>query len=342
MSLEQGNQLLRGARDANDSIRDQNNANTRTWEGTTKPMDDAAKEGEAWYHGIGTSVAAQHFSKSAYDTGQRMKNLGKGGKALSYGELASMDSRNVGNSLSGLGQGAVNNTISSVKSGISTASNKVGATISSVGKSSMGLDDGIDSVSKYVPAVKPVSVVKPSVDSVKPVKPAEDISNATSETSVAGTSEGTLGEKAIEKVTGAEVGSAMNVGLGKVAGNIGGAIDVVKDFENIGKKGGFLGGTGATTGDEISNALTIGGSALDIASIALPFLAPIAAGVSLIGAGVGTYEGIKDADDKENNDKANYTSHQISQEVAPSLAGTGFLASQQSNPTKLITGSSTF
>jgi hypothetical protein len=342
MSLEQGNQLLRGARDANDRIRDQNNAATRTWESTTKPMDEASKEAEAWYHGIGTSVSAQHFSKSAYDTGQRMKNLGKGGKSLSYGELASLDTRNVGNNISRIGQGAVNNTISSVKSGISTASNKVGATVQSVGKTSLGLDKDLDIAgsSKYVPAVKSAvkTVVKPAVKTT--VKSAEDIGKI-SETSAAGT-EGTLGEKAIEKVTGAGVGSAMNIGIGKVAGNIAGAVDVVKDFENMGKKGGFLGGTGATTGDEISNALTIGGSALDIASIALPFLAPIAAGVSLVGAGLGTYEGIKDADDKENNDKANYTSHKINQEIAPSLAGTGFLASQQSNPTKLITGSSSF
>jgi len=151
---------------------------------------------------------------------------------------------------------------------------------------------------------------------------------------------GTLFERGIQAATGgrAAVGSIANAGLGKVLGNVGGGIDIVKDFANIGSKGGFFGGTGATTGDEVSNALTVGGSVLDIASIALPFLAPIAGAVQIAGAIEGTYESVKDSQAQASATNASYQGDLKSDVVPPSLAGVGFLATSQSDPRKLIGG----
>eukprot|EP01049_Picozoa_sp_SAG25_P015163 SAG25_NODE_2969_length_1289_cov_0.836975_2_plen_254_part_00 len=151
---------------------------------------------------------------------------------------------------------------------------------------------------------------------------------------------GTLFERGIQAATGgrAAVGSIANAGLGKVLGNVGGGIDIVKDFANIGSKGGFFGGTGATTGDEVSNALTVGGSVLDVASIALPFLAPIAGAVQIAGAIDGTYESVKDSQAQASATNASYQGDLKSDVVPPSLAGVGFLATAQSDPRKLIGG----
>ena len=352
--MEQGNMLLQGASDANDRIRDQNSLNTKEF-GKLKTADEEKEEAKTYYHGTMDAVSGQHLLSSAYATGSRMKNLG-----TSYGGLASRDLSS-----------AKFSTITNVKSGIgsigdkvSSVSDKVGSSIKAVGAKSMGLEDGLGEAKgpvALVPTAAGGKALGAEGSASIGVQSSADLSDAQkasasagafgskseavgslAEKSAGGTATGSLSERGIQYATGAEIGSAANVGLGKVLGNVGGAIDVVKDFENIGKKGGFLGGTGASKGDEWSNALTIGGSALDVASIALPFLAPLAALTQLAGAGIGTYESIKDSGKKEAQDTSNYKANQTNQELPPSLAGTGFLASQQSNPMKMISGSTSF
>jgi len=361
-SFEQANMLLRSGRDANDRIRDANDAATRQWETVTKPEDEAEKEGKAWYHGITDVGNVGAGLKSAYDVNKKMKALN-----VSYGELGAIEGRAVGNKIGSF----TNATIDSVKGGISAAGEKVGSTIENIGAKSMGLSEGIDfgeegfqAAASFKPTVAGglakgtesggfvgvQSTADLTEDDLKAAKvnfgeldgkatsTIEDAGKLASEGAEGAAKEGGLVASGIAKVTGAEIGTLANVGIAKGIANVGGAVDLYKDFENIGKKGGFLGGTGASGMDEFSNALTIGGTALDIASLALPFLAPVAAAVQITGAGISTYESIKDSDTKESNDKGDYDKHQINYEVPPSLAGAGFLASTASDPHKMISG----
>ena len=357
--MEQANMLLSGAADANDAIRDANNKTTQTWQ-NTKKTDAREKEGESWYHGVMDTVGGGNVASSAYATSQRMAKLG----TSSYGELVSSDLSNAGTKLSSLGQ-STGKAISSVGEGIKSAGVKVGAisgktNLADLSSESMGLSRATD-----LPTSAPTPTPAPTTTPAEPdplttddgtkiqtsadVTPAKDISETTSTTEPTPAPEGEGGGggitgKIVNKLSGGAVAedSIAAEGLGKVAGNIGGAIDIYKDFENVGSKGGFLGGTGASTRDEVGNALTLGGTALDVASMALPFLAPVAAGVQLAGAAVGTYNAIKDADNQTNADKGTYKKSLVNTEVPPSLAGAGFLASQQSDPKKLIAGSSSF
>ena len=155
---------------------------------------------------------------------------------------------------------------------------------------------------------------------------------------------GTFKGGIVSKLTGAAEGSVANVGVSKALGNIGGGIDIIKDFEGLGQGDSFFSGgkKDASTGDKVSNALTVGGTVLDIASIALPFLEPVAAAVSVAGAIDGTYQSVKDQQKSQSDDKGNYQKNIQAQKVPPSLAGTGFLASAQTDSHKLIGGSSSF
>jgi hypothetical protein len=357
-SFEQANMLLSGARDANDRIRDANNTTTNTWNSQTKKIDEAEKEGKSWFHGISDVGVGGTALKSAYDTSQRMKALG----GASYGDLAKIDATRFGNKLSS----ATDTAITSVKSGITTAGQKVGAI-----KTPTNLRD----LTPEATGLQDVDIVKPTVaggeatgGGFKGVQStadlsAEDLKNAkvnfgdlqTSDVSTIADAgkdaestaltlsdlKGGVGGVA-SKLAGVEASSLAGTALSKGIANVGGAVDLYKDFENIGKKGGFFGGTGATTMDEVGNIVTVGATALDVASVALPFLAPVAAATQLVGAGISTYDSIKDADKQEQDDKGDYQKNLINYEVPPSLAGTGFLASQQSDTHKLITGSSAF
>ncbi len=356
--FSQANMLLRGARDANDNIRDQNAANTREWE-KTKKIDEAEKEGQSWYHGVLDTAGAGTTMKSLYDTSQRIKTIGGG----SYAKLARVDAGKFANKLSG----GANATIDSVKSGVNAASEKVGATIENIGSKAMGLDSGLEiGEAGYTPApsftpteagglargesggfVGVQSTADLSEEDLKNAKvnfgeltpeavnTAEDVGKEAS-IGLEDLKGGTGG--VASKLLGVEAKSVAGTALGKGIANVGGAIDLYKDFENIGKKGGFLGGTGTSTMDEVGNAVTIGATALDVAAVALPFLAPVAAVTQLVGAGISTYDAIKDSDDQESNDKGDYEKNQINYEVPPSLAGTGFLASAQTDNHKLTTG----
>ena len=353
--MEMGNQLLQNGADANDAIRDRNKVNYDTYQGNLK-KDKEMLQGEEWYHGVTDALGAHGALQSAYNTGQRMKNLG-----VSFGGLAKLDAANagsralqIGSEAGGIVGSGVKATAAAVDSVISVPGQIVGALTSKVPATLETVaGGGVQSSADIVKAATSQgSKLAESAGSVgtQAAKTTENVGNvisnvggeASSVLTKTGAAAGSLGERAIQFATGgrAAVGTIANAGLGKVVGNIGGGIDIVKDFENIGKKGGFFGGTGTSTGDEISNALTVGGTVLDVASLALPFLAPIAAVVQVAGAIDGTVQAVKDSEQTQQNDKNDYQKSNIQTEVPPSLAGVGFLASQASDPRKLISGGS--
>ena len=373
--MEQGNQLLDQATDANDAIRDANLQTTQTYTGQVSKNKEMA-EGEEWYHGVTDAFGAHGAFQSVASTRARMAD-----KGLSYSGLAAEDFRNLasGNIGKNVGKGAAKGAASagkvttSLQQGLKDAGQvetvagggvqssadlgfKAGATIPGAGNVESSAD-------LTTPA--PAEPSAPGAAAAAPTEPgpaagagpeggaaggAGEGAGKTATTAITDAGKGaapveekaagTLFERGIQAATGgrAAVGSIANAGLGKVLGNVGGGIDIVKDFANIGSKGGFFGGTGATTGDEVSNALTVGGSVLDIASLALPFLAPIAGAVQIAGAIDGTYESVKDSQAQASATNASYQGDLKSDVVPPSLAGVGFLATAQSDPRKLIGG----
>lgn len=327
--MEQGNQLLEGAVSVNDKIADENKLNTQDYHKNQK-TDKNTAEGEEWYHGVRDALGGHGVYQGVASTRARMAS-----KGLSYGGLAAEDIRTVGSRVGGAGADLAQATVSGAKgiaSSVTGGLQKAGQ----VGKNVVG------SVQKLTGVAQPVEKVGQTSAEV-----ATDVASKTASTGgktgssvLSSTEAGT--EAGIE--AGGEAGfkGIAKAGLGKALGNIGGGIDIVKDFDNIGKKGGFFGGTGGTTGDEVSNALTVGGTVLDIASFALPFLAPIAAGVQIAGAIDGTYQSVKDSQKTASDTKGSYEADIKSSVVPPSLAGVGFLASQATDSHKLIGGSMTF
>ena len=358
--MEQGNQLLDQATDANDAIRDANLQTTQTYTGQVSKNKEMA-EGEEWYHGVTDAFGAHGAFQSVASTRARMAD-----KGLSYSGLAAEDFRNLasGNIGKNVGKGAAKGAASagkvttSLQQGLKDAGQvetvagggvqssadlgfKAGATVPGAGNVESSAD-------LTTPA--PAEPSAPGAAAAAGTEPGAAGAGKTATTAITDAGKGaapveekaagTLFERGIQAATGgrAAVGSIANAGLGKVLGNVGGGIDIVKDFANIGSKGGFFGGTGATTGDEVSNALTVGGSVLDVASIALPFLAPIAGAVQIAGAIDGTYESVKDSQTQASATNASYQGDLKSDVVPPSLAGVGFLATAQSDPRKLIGG----
>ena len=347
--MEQGNQLLDQAVDANDAIRDANLKTTQKYDSDVK-TDKEMAEGEEWYHGVTDALGAHGALQSIASTRARMADTG-----LSYAGLAKKDVSDLASKFSGgvagdletatKASGKTTSIAESLQSGLSRAGQ--------AGKEGIGRLRG--ALGTQAPVPRQPQFVAGSVESSADLPPSSSTPAPTPSESPAGSAAlvvenegekgaGSLFERGIEAVTGgkAPVGSIANAGLGKVLGNIGGGIDIVKDFDNIGKKGGFFGGTGTSTGDEISDALTVGGSVLDVASLALPFLAPIAGAVQIVGAIDGTYQAVKDSQSQASATNASYQSNLKSDVVPPSLAGVGMLATAQTNPTKLISGTSSF
>ena len=129
---------------------------------------------------------------------------------------------------------------------------------------------------------------------------------------------------------------------GKALGNIGGAIDLVQDINSAAKGGDFFGGDGTSKLDEVGNGLTIAGSVLDVAGIALPFLEPFGLALTAAGALSSTAGSLGDEQDQEDKDKSNFQTNQPPAPVPQGAAGLGFVASAPTNPVKMITGSSSF
>ena len=182
---------------------------------------------------------------------------------------------------------------------------------------------------------------------VEPPAPAEE-PNISGETEGGGASEGdsllTDGENLIKEPEAKGISSIVGEVGGRALGNIGGGIDIVKDFSGALDGDSFFSGgnKNATTGDKVANFLAVSGTALDIASIALPFLAPVAAAVSIAGAVDGTVQSVSDQSASASTDKKTYESGRQGGSATASLAGTGFLASAQIDPHKSIGGSSSF
>ncbi len=422
-SMEQGNQLLEAATDANDNIRAENKVNFDNWQ-NKKKQDKEIGQGEDWFHGV-TDVLGTHGAvASYYRQGKRAKELG-----LSYTGLAQKDISDAGSAI----KKGVSDPIGSLKGAAQRAGDKavgIGKSIKGTffgtaggegagGSSSADaagapkqlspeeldadyqknqvqgplestpLSGGTDDAGKLSDGSTPLQAEgEGSMKTASPVRvgqsetPALTSSQARAPTAQAGEdapapsttatppAEGTVApaaaeagvkdagtisedaEKAggtfkggvISKLTGAAEGSLAHTGLSKALGNVGGGIDIVKDFEGLGSGDSFFSGgkKNASTGDKISNALTVGGTALDIASIALPFLEPVAAAVSVAGAIDGTVQSVKDQKATQATDKGNYQKGIQATKIAPSLAGTGFLASAQTDSHKLIGGSSSF
>eukprot|EP01043_Picozoa_sp_COSAG02_P075678 COSAG02_NODE_15721_length_1146_cov_1.351480_1_plen_191_part_10 len=100
--MEQGNQLLDQATDANDAIRDANLQTTQTYNGQVSKNKEMA-EGEEWYHGVTDAFGAHGAFQSVASTRARMAD-----KGLSYSGLAAEDFRNLasGNIGKNVGKGA--------------------------------------------------------------------------------------------------------------------------------------------------------------------------------------------------------------------------------------------
>jgi hypothetical protein len=152
----------------------------------------------------------------------------------------------------------------------------------------------------------------------------------------AGTSAAKIAEEGLAKTAGkAALGFA-----GKALGNIGGAIDVVKDFEEVSKTGDirdFFKGSGGSVTDQIGDGMQVVGGLMDLTGIG----APIGALLSGVGGVVQEIGNAEDDKDKEKNDDNDKPPQQTFVGSA-NIGALGGIASAQVNPMKMISGSGTF
>lgn len=170
---------------------------------------------------------------------------------------------------------------------------------------------------------------------------AETTTEATSAVADAGEAAAKTATEVAETTAKAVAGKAAFWG-GKALGNIGGAIDLVKDIQSAASGGNFFGGSGKSLTDEIGNGLSLAGSVLDVAGIGLPFLEPLGAALTVAGGITETIGGLADQTKEENKTTSDFTSGVVKQLAPQAAAGLGFIASAPTNPMKMITGSSTF
>ena len=148
-----------------------------------------------------------------------------------------------------------------------------------------------------------------------------------------------MAAEASESGLGATIGKGALAAGGKVLGNIGGAIDVVKDIEAV-KKGGIsqiFAGSGTSGADEVGNAFQVVGGLMDVTGIG----APAGAIISGIGGIIGELGSSADDDKKEKAEADDAPTPQATLATA-NVGAIGGVASAQSNPMKMITGSGTF
>lgn len=129
---------------------------------------------------------------------------------------------------------------------------------------------------------------------------------------------------------------------GKALGNVGGAIDLVKDIQSAATGGNFFAGSGKSLTDEIGNGLSLAGSVLDVAGIGLPFLEPLGAALTIAGGITETAGGLSDQTKMEQNTTGDFNRQEVNTPVPQGAAGLGFVASAPTNAMKMITGSSSF
>jgi hypothetical protein len=321
----EGNQLLEGAVDRNDAIREHN------FQVRQKLSDDLSKQDDKdeaidIYHGVGDALGTQHTISAVANQYVRAKQAGK-----SFTELAKSDINEFGTAANNF----TRQSAESLSQGINNAKNTVGNVVSKFSTPSRPPTSFIR---------QPIHTLTPTQANTTSLSTSDDISSSTPEAD-AGTAGGAVEdagktggftENLIARVTGKEVGTLANAGIGKVLGNVGGAIDIVKDFDNIDGKGGFFGGSGDSSVDETANKLTVAGTILDVSSLALPFLAPAAALVSAAGAVTGTAAAISDDAKDRANTTAQYQGKVEDTVSAPSLAGTGFLSGVARDPEYLV------
>tara|TARA_R110001599_G_scaffold243241_1_gene443006 strand:- start:294 stop:1490 length:1197 start_codon:yes stop_codon:yes gene_type:complete len=398
MSLaEQGNMLLAGGADANESIRAENRANFEAWQ-SKKKQEKEIGQGQDWYHGVSDVLAASGFAKNVSTQAARAAKLNVG-----YAGLASHDIGALGSSISAKAGAAVS-SVKATGTSIAESARALPGQItegarSAVGSAAesirtVGLPAGATAAPKdavaAIPEEEPVfngnvpdtvqlsggggkgvvgdkTVLKPAEPAAapaeEPVAPAEEPAEPATveppapaeEPNISGETEGggvasegdsllTDGENLIKEPEAKGISSIVGEVGGRALGNIGGGIDIVKDFSGALDGDSFFSGgnKNATTGDQVANFLAVSGTALDIASIALPFLAPVAAAVSIAGAVDGTVQSVSDQSKSASTDKTSYESGRQGGSATASLAGTGFLASAQIDPHKSIGGSSSF
>ena len=402
MSLaEQGNMLLQGGADANESIRAENKANFEAWQ-SKKKQDKEIGQGQDWFHGVSDVLAASGFAKNVSTQAARAAKLNVG-----YAGLASHDIGALGSSISQKAGAAVS-SVKATGTSIAESARALPGQItegarSAVGSAAesirtVGLPAGATAEPKAVAAIpeeepvfngnvpdtvqlsggggkgvvgdktvlkpaEPAEPVAPAEEPAEPVAPAEEPAEPATveppapaeEPNISGETEGggaasegdsllTDGENLIKEPEAKGISSIVGEVGGRALGNIGGGIDIVKDFSGALDGDSFFSGgnKNATTGDKVANFLAVSGTALDIASIALPFLAPVAAAVSIAGAVDGTVQSVSDQSKSASTDKTSYESGRQGGSATASLAGTGFLASAQIDPHKSIGGSSSF
>ena len=364
--MADGNMLLQGVVDANDRIRAENAQNYQKYQ-QTKEIQAGKEKGQEYYYGVTDAVGAFGVYSKMKGIRDKMASTGK-----SYGQLVGEDLQNFSSKAGQIGtevaeggssamKGLANvvdapiSAVQSVQQAFTSKVPKPGA-VSSEGRvvapdETTGVQSSSD-LDRATQGDSPESTQGSAQESAgsagtEDVRGAPEASTAPEVSSATEPESGELGsftERAISGLTGgkAAVGTFANKALGKAVGNVGGAVDIVDDFENIGKSGGFFGGTGKTTGDKIANALTVGSTVLDVGSLFLPFLEPVAAAVQVAGAVDSTANAVADNKAEEAQQQGNYEKQQRSTEVAPNLAGLGFLASQQTDPRKAIGGAGTF
>jgi len=169
----------------------------------------------------------------------------------------------------------------------------------------------------------------------------ETTSEATGAAADAGATAAKTTEEIAEQTAKKVAGKAAFWG-GKALGNVGGAIDLVKDIQSAASGGNFFAGSGKSLTDEIGNGLSLAGSVLDVAGIGLPFLEPLGAAFTVAGGLTETVGGLEDQTDMENKTTSDYNNGNVNTPVPQGSAGLGFVASAPTNPIKMITGSSTF
>lgn len=343
--MEQGNMMNENATDANELIREANIHNLQDYQGKIKQDKSAAQEGNIYHGGLAAgSLAGLKSFSSEYKRGVKLDG---------FKNMVSSDFRNlVPSFLKKSPPTSVSESVPFVRAKPATGSfaDSVGAR-PAIGLSSRPASEGDELEEEPLfknsaPTIEPTATPRAPPTSARPITSAEPTSAPETAPSSAveseGKVEGGLVARGLEKVGVGAVGTLANTAVSKSLGNVGGAIDLIEDFHNIGKKGGFLGGQGNTKEDKVSGAMTLGSTALDIASIALPFLAPVAAVASVVSGAEGISNAVANNIKAKQGTTSNYKANIETYKTPQSAAGLGFLATTQVDPVKSIGGGGTF
>lgn len=339
--MEQGNMMNENATDANELIREANIHNLQDYQGKIKQDKSAAEEGNVYHGGLAaSSLAGLKSFSSEYKRGVKLGGV-KNMVSSDFGSL-------VPSFLKKSPPTSVSDSVPFVRAKPATGSfaDSVGAR-PAIGLSSRPASEGDELEEEPLfknsaPTIQPTATPRAPPTSARPIASAEPTSAPSSAVESEGKVEGGFVARGLEKVGVGAVGTLANTAVSKSLGNVGGAIDLIEDFHNIGKKGGFLGGQGNTKEDKVSGAMTLGSTALDIASIALPFLAPVAAIASVVSGAEGISNAVANNIKAKQGTTSNYKANIETYKTPQSAAGLGFLATTQVDPIKSIGGGGTF